>query len=157
MLRSNDGGVPVMARILAAVAVWCALMSANCRAGDGATDGFADADRVAIRSVIEAQLAALKKDDGPLAFSYSSPSIQEKFGTAEHFLYMVKTGFPSVYRPREVQFRELETHTDMPRQSVFFIGPDGEPVLGIYLMQRQPDGTWKINGCTLTAAPDISV
>ena len=69
---------------------------------------------------------------------------------------MVKTGFPAVYRPREVRFRELDSSTGIPVQKVFFIGPDGEPVLGLYLMEKQPDGSWKINGCKLARATEVS-
>jgi hypothetical protein len=42
-------------------------------------------------------------------------------------------------------------------QEVYVVGPDGNPVLAIYEMQRQPDGSWRINGCWLTRAPDQSV
>lgn len=115
------------------------------------------ADKTAIRQVIRAQLAAFRKDDADLAFSYASPLLQDKFGNAENFLDMVKTAYPSVYRPRDVQFRELETTTDGPVQKVFFFGPDGDPVLGLYLMQKQRNGKWKTNGCELAPAPDRAI
>lgn len=115
------------------------------------------ADKTAIRQVIRAQLAAFRKDDADLAFSYASPLLQDKFGNAENFLTMVKTAYPSVYRPRDVQFRELETTADGPVQKVFFFGPDGDPVLGLYLMQKQRNGKWKTNGCELAPAPDRAI
>ena len=115
------------------------------------------ADKTAIRQVIRAQLAAFRKDDADLAFSYASPLLQDKFGNAENFLDMVKTAYPSVYRPRDVQFRELETTVDGPVQKVFFFGPDGDPVLGLYLMQKQRNGKWKTNGCELAPAPDRAI
>lgn len=115
------------------------------------------ADKTAIRQVIRAQLAAFRKDDADLAFSYASPLLQDKFGNAENFLDMVKTAYPSVYRPRDVQFRELETTADGPVQKVFFFGPDGDPVLGLYLMQKQRNGKWKTNGCELAPAPDRAI
>ncbi len=145
-----------MARILAVMAMFFLLLPVVGHADGKSKDGLTKADRVAIRQVIKAQLAALQKDDGPLAFSYSSPFIHEKFGTPENFLRMVKTGFPQIYRPRDTQFRQLDASTGTPVQSVFFIGPDGEPVLGLYLMEKQPDGKWKINGCQLAKAPDVS-
>jgi hypothetical protein len=33
------------------------------------------------------------------------------------------------------------------------IGPDGQPALALYAMERQPDGSWRIAGCTLTRPP----
>jgi hypothetical protein len=116
-----------------------------------------DADQAAIRQVIQSQMAAFQKDDGPTAYGYASPTIQQKFGNADIFIEMVKTGYPAVYRPREVEFRALKAENGRLLQEVFVIGPDGKPALAIYEMQRQPDGSWRINGCWLTAAPDQSV
>jgi len=123
-------------------------------AGAGAQEG---ADEAAIRAVIESQLSAFQKDDATGAYGYASPTIQEKFVNADVFLEMVRTGYPAVYRPREVEFRALRTEGGRLFQDVFLIGPDGNPIMAIYEMQRQPDGTWRINGCWLTQAPDQSV
>ena len=117
----------------------------------------ADSDRLAIRQVIESQLAAFKKDDGAQAFSYASPFIQSKFGSPDIFMEMVRTGYPPVYRPREVEFRDLVSEDGRLFQKVFIVGPDGESFLALYEMQRQSDGSWKINGCVLVKAPDQSV
>jgi hypothetical protein len=40
----------------------------------------------------------------------------------------------------------------VPTQPVFLIGPDGVPVTAMYMMQKQPDGVWKIDGCYLNAS-----
>jgi hypothetical protein len=116
-----------------------------------------DADQAAIRQIIQSQMAAFQKDDGPAAYGYASPTIQQKFGNADIFLEMVKTSYPAVYRPREVEFRALKVENGRLLQEVFVIGPDGKPALATYEMQRQPDGSWRINGCWLTGAPDQSV
>ena len=34
---------------------------------------------------------------------------------------------------------------------------DGRPVIARYSMEKQPDGSWRINGCALTQAPDQNV
>ena len=116
-----------------------------------------ETDQAAIRQVIQSQMAAFQKDDGATAYGYASPTIQQKFGNADIFMQMVKTGYPAVYRPREVEFRQLKLENGKLLQEVFVVGPDGKPVLAIYEMQRQPDGSWRINGCWLTSAPDQSV
>ena len=41
----------------------------------------APADHSAIQTVIEAQLEAFRRDDGPAAFAYASPMIQAMFET----------------------------------------------------------------------------
>jgi hypothetical protein len=115
-------------------------------------DGAASA---AIRSVIESQMAAFKVDDGPAAFAYASPGIQAQFQTPDYFMQMVKTGYQPVYRPQAVEFLELVQSERGPVQAVHVIGPDGRAVIALYSMERQPDGSWRIDGCTLTAAPDV--
>ena len=125
--------------------------------GSPANAQMSDADTLAIRQVIESQMAAFQKDDGTAAYAYASPTIQEKFVNADIFLQMVRTGYPAVYRPRDVEFRELKLENGRLLQEVFVVGPDGKPALAIYEMQRQPDGSWRINGCWLERAPDQSV
>ena len=60
------------------------------------------ADAKAVRSVIEAQLAAFAADDADKAFSFAAPGIRAMFITAERFLSMVREGYPVVYRPVSV-------------------------------------------------------
>ena len=111
----------------------------------------------AIRGVIERQLQAFQQDDGGEAFSYASPMIQRQFRTAERFMTMVRRGYPSVYRPQSVEFRSIELNDGYAVQEVFFLGPDGRPELALYYMELQEDGSWKINGVRMTAAPDAII
>ena len=112
------------------------------------------ADRLGIQTVIEQQLQAFRQDDAAAAFAFASPSIQAKFGTPAVFLRMVQTAYQPVYRPRHVTFKELQLKDGVLTQAVFLVGPDGVPVMAVYLMQKQPDGAWKIDGCYLTAFKD---
>jgi hypothetical protein len=114
-------------------------------------------DAQAIRQVIASQMAAFQRDDGPGAYAFASPTIQQKFHNADIFMEMVRTGYAAVYRPQAVEFRELRLENGRLYQDVYVVGPDGRPALAIYEMQRQPDGSWRINGCWLTRAPDHSV
>lgn len=116
-----------------------------------------DSDRAAIRSVIESQLDAFQRDNSAEAFSYASPEIQSLFGTAETFMNMVRDAYPPVYRPNSFEFRTLDTVRGNPVQDVFLIGPDGTPVIARYLMEKQPDGRWRIDGCILTEPQGLAV
>ena len=122
----------------------------SARADEGASLG--PTDRTAIRAVIEGQLAAFQRDDERAAFRLASPMIQQQFQSSGNFMRMVRSAYPAVYRPREVQFGEIETTGGTIIQRVELIGPDGVPALAHYVMQRQPDGSWRINGCFLTAS-----
>ena len=116
-----------------------------------AQQGTAGAQRQAIVAVISAQLAAFRRDDGAGAFAFASPTIRRKFGTAESFMAMVRSGYRAVYRPAEVAFLDTKVENGMTVQLVRLLGPDGRSVVAAYEMQRQPDGSWRINGVFLLA------
>ena len=115
------------------------------------------ADRAAIAKVIQDQIAAFRVDDAARAFGFASPGIQAKFGTPEQFLEMVRAGYFPVYRAQDLTFRDITIENGAPVQSVEIRDVQGEGVLALYFMERQPDGSWKINGCILTKLPEHSV
>jgi hypothetical protein len=110
-----------------------------------------DTERAAIRNVIERQLEAFQRDDGDAAFSLASPMIRQMFGTAEIFMDMVRQGYQPVYRPKAVEFGDIEEIAGQLAQKVHVIAPDGRPVTAVYVMTRLPDGAWRIDGCYLKA------
>jgi hypothetical protein len=116
---------------------------------NGQTAESGDADAAAVRAVIERQLDAFRRDDAAEAFSYATPAIRDMFGSPENFLVMVRAAYQAVYRPRSVEFRDFYVVQGDARQVVALIGPDGQPINAVYHVQRQPDGTWRINGCVL--------
>ena len=118
--------------------------------------GLSDADRQQVQEVIRNQLDAFKHDDGQTAFGFASPGIQGMFGNAQNFLGMVKNSYPQVYRPQDVEFRDLVELNGRPTQRVLLVGPDGKPVIALYAMERQPDGTWKIDGCMLAKSNEVT-
>jgi len=123
---------------------------------DGAAPVTDPALAQAIRGVISDQLTALRHDDAAAAFNDASPFIQGRFQQPDIFLQMVRSGYAPVYRPQQVEFRDLVQMGDGLEQRVFVIGPDGRAYLAHYQMQRQPDGSWKINGCILEPLADQS-
>ncbi len=111
--------------------------------------GLTADDRVAIRTVIEQQIEAFQQDDADAAFGYATASIQRQFVTPERFMKMVKTAYPPVYRPRRVVFQEIDETASIPVQPVLLVGPDGVPVVALYPMRQETNGTWRIDGCYL--------
>jgi hypothetical protein len=126
-------------------------------AAEDAPSSLTAPDQQAIRAVIAAQLDAFRHDDGAKAFSYATPTIQEKFGDAGNFMQMVKSGYTPVYRPQSVAFDKLVDTEYGPDQILRLIGPDGHAYIAHYMMQKQPDGRWMINGCYLTRAEGQNV
>jgi hypothetical protein len=137
---------------LAALLLAVPLVAATARA-----ESPSAADRSAIQSVIERQIDAFQRDDARAAFDFASPTIREKFGDAQTFMNMVRRGYAPVYRPQAVEFRQLgEVHGRLA-QRVFMIGPQGRGVVAFYFMERQPDGTWRIDGVHIAPAADEAV
>lgn len=106
-------------------------------------------DRAAMQQLVEGQIDAFRRDDGPGAYAYASPPIQSLYPTVDGFMAMVKQSFQPVYRPQQYTFGPLVETAAGPILRVFVTGPDGNPYVAEYAFQRQPDGSWKINGCQL--------
>lgn len=136
---------------LIAAAVAASLGAA--RAGD-----VSPADKTLIDSVIDSQIGALRHDDGTTAYGFASPTIQRIFPTVDGFMGMVRKGYPQVYRPQRYTFSTLDTDAaGRPAQHVIIVGPDGKTYEAIYSMQRQPDGSWKIDGCSIAELQGTNV
>lgn len=108
-----------------------------------------ETDRSAIRSVIEHQLQAFQNDDAVGAFAFASPGIQTRFESPENFMHMVKTIYHAVYRPRSVLFEDLTKMGGVLTQPVLLLDHEGVLLRALYLMEKQANSTWRINGCYL--------
>ena len=111
--------------------------------------GVSKVDARKVRSIIQAQLSAFAADDAARAFSYAAPAIREMFGTPERFIEMVRKGYPVVYRPASVSFLEPEGLDGTVIQAVEMTDASGAAWVALYRLQRQRDGSWRINGCEL--------
>lgn len=116
-----------------------------------AESGPSKADATAIRAVIQAQLAAFRRDDAAGAFAYAAPGIQQQFGTPQAFLRMVRDDYAPVYRPVEVIYRPLQVKHGRWLQPLLVTAQTGDVYLALYQMERQPDGSWRIGGVRLLA------
>jgi len=112
--------------------------------------GVPPADAKAVRAVIEAQLDAFRHDDAARAFSLAAPGIRQTFRSPENFLAMVRHSYAVVYRPRSVLFEPPQLIDDQVIQPVRLTDADGRGWIAVYPMQRQPDGSWRTNGCQLS-------
>jgi hypothetical protein len=114
-------------------------------------------DREEIKAVISAQIEAFRRDDAEKAFALASPGIQRTFGTAQHFLSMVKHSYQAVYRPASVVFLDLLETEDGVAQTVQISDQAGAVWLAVYPMQKQKDGSWRTHGCQLTRVKSLSI
>ncbi len=144
-----------MPRPLTALArLIAALLIATGLALPAAAGEIAPGDSPAIRSVIQSQIDAFRQDDGAAAYAFAAPAIKQIFPSVGAFMDMVRGQYQPVYRPRSVTFGPLADSPNAPQQTVFLVGPNGKAWVALYTLERQSDGTWKINSCVLL--PDNS-
>ncbi|WP_291002857.1 DUF4864 domain-containing protein [Hoeflea sp.] len=125
-------------------ALLAALAFGPARANDAAT----------ARGVIESQIEAFLADDMATAYSFAAPSIKRLYPDQERFSAMVRRGYQPVYRPGNYAFGRGKIAPDGAGivQEVLISGPDGEDWTALYSLERQPDGSFKINGVQMIKA-----
>ncbi len=127
-------------------------MMATARAQDGA-GVVPPSDRAAIRSVIQTQLDAFRRDDAAGAFALAAPGLRHHFmDDPAVFLGMVRHGYQPVYRPRSTVFGSISVTDGQVTQKLEVVGQDGAGHEAVYLMEHEADGSWRIGGCVLTAS-----
>ena len=131
-----------------AAAVFALVFALGATAAARAAD-ITDSDRAAIQALITDQIHAFQRDDGAGAYADASPTLQSIFTNPDAFMAMVKNGYAPVYRPQSVTFGDIVDSDAGPLQKVFVTGPDGKSYLAVYTLEHEPDGTWKINGCSI--------
>ena len=145
-----------MRRMLTALFLLLCL-AAQAQAQAQAQAGASPADRAAIRQVIASQIAAFAQDDATAAFGFAAPDIKARFGDAPHFLRMVREAYPAVFRPRSFSFGTLAAEGRLLVQHLELIGPDGDAALALYSMEHEPDGSWRVGGCSLVTDPHLDI
>ncbi|MEF2550131.1 DUF4864 domain-containing protein [Aurantimonas sp. A2-1-M11] len=135
--------------IWAAAAAIALAMSAGPAAADDASD---------IRSVIGAQLDAFRAGDGATAYSHAAPNVRAIFPSPQSFMEMVRQGYDPVYRAESAVFGDLRPEgPGFFRQEVNLTDSRGRSWIASYTLERQPDGTMKITGCTIRKGDDLAV
>ena len=110
----------------------------------------APADAQQFQRIISDQITAFRADDGLAAYSYAAPAIKRLFPSPEIFMEMVRQGYRPIYRPRRFDFGDVtEELAGRPTQQVTIIDENGKAWSALYVFERQPDGSWKIIGCSL--------
>ena len=144
-----------MKLLLSLLVVWVALTSPPAHAEQAhiAPAGLEAEDIAEIRNIILGQLSAFREDDAEKAFSYAAPRIRQIFKTPEIFLDMVRKSYQAVYRPKSLEFRPIKRIDGNIVQPLVVVGPSGISETALYIMEEQPDGSWKIGACIMAREP----
>ena len=130
--------------------VFSCLALALCISQAKAADGrITSSDLAEIRQVIHRQIDAFRRDDAQGAFALVSPSVQHSFRTPQRFLDVVRMAYRAVYRPASIVFLDLLMMSGEVVQQVQLTDRGGALWVAYFSMQRQSDGSWRMNGCHL--------
>ncbi|QIP05670.1 DUF4864 domain-containing protein [Bradyrhizobium symbiodeficiens] len=117
----------------------------------GSVSACAD-DVTAAQGVVRAQEQAFARDDAAGAYSHAAPALKEIFPAPDIFMSMVQSGYAPVYRHKSFEFGESKIEGSSIAQRVHIIDANGEAWEALYTLEQQPDGSYKITGCTLLKA-----
>ncbi len=116
-----------------------------------------EAEIAGARGAIDGQLKAFLADDGSGAYAFAAPNITRMFPTVEAFMGMVEGTYMPVRRPQNYAFgKSQELSATSIIQQVLLVGPDGKNYEAVYTLELQPDGIWRITGCSLRASNALS-
>ncbi len=126
---------------------------------NGATveEEISTADAIAIHVVVQTQLNAFAEDDAVGAFELATTDAQVKVGSPDKFLHLVKQHYNPIYRHRTAMFSLPEVIEGETIQIVRVTDRDSHVWVAVYHMQRDQDGSWKIDGCELLETTSISI
>jgi Domain of unknown function (DUF4864) len=111
------------------------------------------ADAAAMRSLIEAQIAAMRAGDWSGAFALASPDLQAQYGTAAAFGSDVIAHYVPLPAVANVGFIDIVMFRGLPTYRVSLGDTDGRVATAYYLVRRLEDGSLRIAGCVLVRSP----
>jgi hypothetical protein len=111
------------------------------------TEPVPEAEAQKVRAIIEMQLQAFADDDAERAFEANTPGVREAFGSAGHFLALVRGGYPMILHPASISFMRPELRENAVLQLAEIVDEQGKSWLALFSLEQQPDGAWRIAGC----------
>lgn len=124
---------------------------ASVRAVPTRNAALALADSKAVRATVESQLAAIAIGDADRAFAFATPELRRQFGNAGNFMALVRQAYPMVIRPAAAVFFVPLPDGNGVLQQVQLRDAGGRLWLASYRLSRQPEGAWRIEGCSVVA------
>ncbi|HEV2548279.1 MAG TPA: DUF4864 domain-containing protein [Stellaceae bacterium] len=118
-----------------------------------AAAGLTGAEAAAMRSLIEAQMTAMRTGDWSRAFALASPDLQAQYGTASALGDDVIAHYAPLPAVASVGFVDIVMFRGLPTFRVNLVDADGRVTTAYYLVRRLEDGSLRIAGCVLVRAP----
>lgn len=111
----------------------------------------------AVTRVVQSQLNAFADDDAERAYGLATLATQSLAGTPHELLRIIKQRFTPIYRHRHALFSEPEIIGAHALQVVQLTDHDDLVWIAIYEVEREEDGSWKVDGCRLFETNNQSI
>jgi hypothetical protein len=111
----------------------------------------------AIEAVVRAQIEALEDGNANLAFALTTPAVRRELGSPENLLRLIEEEYDPLYRHLRAIYLAAESDEGEVTQTVRITDQNNHVWLVIYEMERQPDGSWRIDGWELLETDTLSV
>ncbi|MFZ1772828.1 MAG: DUF4864 domain-containing protein [Rhizobiaceae bacterium] len=109
-----------------------------------------DAEINAAQTVIDSQIRAFLAGDNARAYGFASSGIRDAFPSVEAFMGMVNGAYLPLAKPKNWSFGAVdEPGAQTVRQRLLVTGPDGKAYEAVYVVEKQPDGSWKITSVSM--------
>jgi len=112
---------------------------------------------VEIRDAVETQIDALANDDAATAFDLTTEDTRTRLGSPDNFLRIIKESYEPVYRHRMAIYSSPQVVLGKVYQVVRLTDLESHVWVAIYLMHKDEEGTWKIDGCQLVQTPSVAI
>lgn len=110
-------------------------------------------DKVEIRKLIEKQLQAFQQKDEATAFALTSPTIQHKYKQS-NFIKALESEYDAIIKPRSIMFQGFTLVNNFPALVSMIMNHQGELTQGVFIVQHQPDYSWRIHGYELISVDE---
>ena len=101
-------------------------------------------------AVVNQQLADLRRQNFPAAYSFASLEIQQRF-TVDEFARMVRDDYPTLLETNQAEYGPIQTRGKHAAIRVYLIGRDGLVMPCLYQLVRERAG-WRIDGARILRA-----
>jgi hypothetical protein len=107
------------------------------------------ADARVIRTAIRGQLLAFRRGDEAGAYRACSRAIRDTFGTPKALMTLIRERYAPLTDTRQVVFGSYAITPDGIGQMLEVVDSEGVGHQALYLVVREEDGSWRVNGCML--------
>lgn len=141
--------------IVAMLATLCSWLPAA--SAEEIRQALGESEIAEIRSAVETQIDALTNDDAAKAFDLTTEDTRNRLGSPDNFLKIIKEKYEPVYRHRLALYSSPQVVLGKVYQAVRLTDLESHVWVAIYLMHKDEQGTWKIDGCQLVQTPAVAI